>query len=193
MKATELAHAVGAIAAARPEFEPSLATAITKWLVDSFFKSPDLATLRSAAQGDGAKVLVSHVRSLRKPDLTKLLKKIDPHFPKELLATEGMLSEHVIDLILGKISQSTKPEKKPSAKPAPLPFDEVIRINDSELRRRELDKLKPAELKKCIKERKIDHLSLSSKASKLEMVEHIEAALAAGWPEQRGIMHPSQS
>ena len=69
MKATELAHAVGAIAAARPEFEPSLATAIKKWLVDSFFKSPDLATLRSAARGDGAKALVAHVRSAAKPDL----------------------------------------------------------------------------------------------------------------------------
>jgi hypothetical protein len=60
------------------------------------------------------------------------------------------------------------------------------------MRRSELEKLTSGQIKKAIKEKSIDAEQLSSKATKLEMIEHIQSAIAFGWPNTRSVIDESR-
>jgi hypothetical protein len=103
------------------------------------------------------------------------------------------LRSHLGALIGGRIepSQKAKPSKsRPKANANPI--DEVLKLHNSLQRRRELEKLSPVELKSAIKRYDINVGSLSSKPSKVEMIEHIQAAMAAGWPAPRSVLDDSK-
>jgi hypothetical protein len=193
MNGAQLAQAIAELARAKPECDAGLATVLKKWLTDTFFKAPDLATLSKIAQGAGGGVLISYVQTLKQPDAAKLAKKLDPLVARNIQTNAAMVTAHLCDLLLGKRGLSERPVRTVPEVATPLPFDEILKLHDSEMRRREFDKMKPPALKKAIKDTELDYLMLPAKASKLEMVEHIEATLAAGWPQPRGILHPSQS
>jgi len=56
----------------------------------------------------------------------------------------------------------------------------------------EWKKLSAAELKAAIKSHNLDFNGLRSKRSKLEMIEHIEATIAEGWPRPRSVLDYSR-
>ena len=192
MNGAQLAQAVAELAREKPEYDTAVKGALTKWVADTFFKSPSLASLSQVAYGAGGTLLIGYVTSLKLTDAAKLAKKLDPFVGKDILPDADAVSAHLSDLLLGKRSLTEKPAAKKRVKVSALPFNEILKLHDGEERRRDFDKMKPADLKKAIKEKKLDHLMLPAKASKVEMVEHIESALAAGWPQLRGILHPSQ-
>jgi len=56
----------------------------------------------------------------------------------------------------------------------------------------ELEKLSAAALKSGVRDHKLDSSSLSSKPSKLELIEHIQATISAGWPSDTRALDESK-
>lgn len=58
--------------------------------------------------------------------------------------------------------------------------------------RMELEKLSAAALKSGVRDHKLDSSSLSAKPSKLELIEHIQATISAGWPSDTRALDESK-
>ena len=69
-----------------------------------------------------------------------------------------------------------------------MPIKGILALPDPSIRRLELARRTPAQLKSTIKDKNIDPTQLSSKPSKTELIEHIQAAIASGWPRSRSIL-----
>jgi hypothetical protein len=70
--------------------------------------------------------------------------------------------------------------------------EDILRLPDREQRRIELEKLTVPQLKSAVKKHEVYGGSLSAKPSKRELVEHIQAALDAGWPRPLSVLDGSR-
>jgi hypothetical protein len=182
MAGAQLARAVAQLCSARPDLDAKLKVVLVKWVKDNVAKGATLDSLRKTAKDGGSDVVRWHVAQLNATEVAKLTKKLDPHRPKSPRDTEPALKAHVLALVI----DNHKPHEKPEAT-GPMPIDKVLALRDSAQRRIEFDRHRPAALKKAVKEHGIDAEQLGSKPSKTEIIEHIEAAIAAGWPRTQSI------
>lgn len=186
MTGAQLARAIAQLCSSKPELEAKLATALAKWVKDNVAKGATLDTLRDVARCGGAEVVRWHVGDLKEAGVKTLCKKLDPHRPKSPTDSKCALKNHVLNLVSGACEPSVKAESPKRPKPMPIP--EILTIKDPVTRRLELDRHSPAQLKKAVKENSIDDEQLDSKPSKTEIIEHIQAAISAGWPRVRSIL-----
>ena len=183
MTGAQLARAIAQLCSSKPELDAKLVTVLAKWVKDNIAKGATLDTLRNMANCGGTDVLRWHVGTLTDAEITALIKKLDPHRPKSPTDSQSTLKRHVLDLLSGAIGPSEKAEK-----PKPKPIPEILAMRDPVTRRIELDRHSSAQLKKAVRENSIDAEQLGSKPSKTEIIEHIQAAISAGWPTERSIL-----
>lgn len=186
MTGTQLARAIAQLCSSKPGLDAKLATVLAKWVKDNVAKGATLDTLRDVARCDGTDVLRWHVGTLSEPEIKALCRKLDPHRPKSPTDLQGALKSHVLNLVSGACEPSEQAESP--NRPRPMPIPEILAIEDPVKRRLELDRHSPAQLKKAVKENSIDAEQLDSKPSKTEIIEHIQAAISAGWPRERSIL-----
>jgi hypothetical protein len=185
MNGSQLARALAdIIISQRPELEKSFLDHLSKWVKSTLMKGPTLDGLRAMHAAAGHGFIAWHLGRQSEAELVKLAKKLDPH-NKEVGADD--LRSHLEDLIADRIQP-----KPPKPKPTKRAVDEILRLANSSERRTEWKKLSLAELKAAIKSHDIDRNSLSSKPSKTEMIEHIEATIAEGWPRPRSVLDDSR-
>ena len=186
MKGVQLAKAIALLCDSRSDLDAKLAVVLAKWVKDNVAKGATLDTLRDVARCNGTDVLRWHVDTLSPAEIKTLCKKLDPHRPDLASAPEDQLKSHILSLV----RDTSEPSKKvdPPKRPKPMPISEILAIRDPVTRRLELDRHSPAQLKKAVKENSIDAEQLGSKPSKTEIIEHIQAALSAGWPRERSIL-----
>jgi hypothetical protein len=186
MTGAELARAIANLCSTKPDLDANLATNLAKWLKGLLGKVTTLDDFRRAASPGRSDLVAIYLSTLSSADLTKLTNKLDPHRPDLQKATPERQRGHLLALI--------RRECEPADKPTPqvTPIDAVLAITDPILRRSELAKHNPAQLKKAIKDKQIGGATLSSKASKTELIEHIQAALAAGWPRTQSLLANSK-
>ena len=183
MTGAQLARAIAQLCSSKPELDARLLAVLGKWVKDNVAKGATLDTLRSVANCGGTDVIGWHVGTLSEAEIKALCKKLDPHRPKAPTDSQGALKSHVLNLISGAIVPSEK-----VGKPKAMPIADILAMKDPVTRRIELDRHSPAQLKKAVNENSIDAEQLGSKPSKTEIIEHIQAAISAGWPKERSIL-----
>jgi hypothetical protein len=186
MTGAELARAIANLCSAKPDLDAKLATNLAKWLKGLLGKMTTLDDFRRAASTGAGDLVAIYLSTLSSADLARLTKKLDPHRPDLQKATPDRQHSHLLALI----GRECDPADKPS--PRVTPIDAVLAIADPILRRSELAKHTPAQLKKAIKDNQIDGATLNSRATKTELIEHIQAALAAGWPRAQSLLTDSK-
>jgi hypothetical protein len=165
-----------------------LATILGRWLKDAIGKLTTLDDYRRAAANGRGELIAIYLSTLGTSNLAKLAKKFDPHWPGATTDAPDVQRAHILSLI----RRQRDPAEKPAARQPAMPIDRVLALSDPISRRAELAKHTPAQLKKAIKERHIHAGPLSSKASKTELIEHIQAALARGWPKTQSVLDESK-
>jgi hypothetical protein len=188
MTGAQLARAIADLCSTRPDLDAKLATTLAKWLKEALGQLTTLEDYQCAAANGRGDFIATYLSTLSATDLARLAKKLDPHKPS--LTTQGPNTNraHLISLI----RRECEPAKKPSTKQAPMPIERVLALQDPIHRRAELAKHTPAQLKKVIRDKHIDGAPISPKASKTELIEHIQAALAAGWPRSQSVLDGSK-
>lgn len=196
MNGSQLARALSGIISQRPDLEKGFQEYLTKWVRSTLMKGPTLEGLRQIRSAAGDAFVSWHLSGLTEKDIAMLAKKLDPHLTSLQSRGAGALRSHLLALADGEIEPSPKLAKaKPSklaSKDGARPIDQVLKLNNSLQRRSELEKLSTGQLKAAIKDYDINVGSLSRKPSKIEMIEHIQAAIAAGWPSPRSVLDDSK-
>ena len=184
MQGAQLARAIAQLCSSKPDLDRKLAAVLDKWIKDNVAKGATLPSLKdiSASGGDG--VVEWYLHSLDEAKLKALRKKFDPHFPTS--AADQGSSAHILELVRGTRLPSQKPA--PAARPQPMPMEAVLVLKDPNARRSELSRHTPAQLKRAVVQHEIDADQLPSRASKTEIIEHIQAAISSGWPSLRSVM-----
>jgi hypothetical protein len=182
MKGAQLARALADLSSTKPDLDAKLATALGKLVKDSLGKLTTLSDYRGAAKNGRGELVALYLAGLNSPDLAKLAKKLDPHHSPQ--PTGDAARTHVQSLVRGE----REPAERPSKGKAVMSIEGILALHDPILRREELAKHTPAHLKSTIRDKDIDATQLSSKPSKTELIEHIEAAIASGWPRPRSIL-----
>lgn len=189
MNGSQVATALAQLAARRREFDQPLMECLSKFLKGSLLKNPTLDLLQSLPAAAGPDFSLWLVHNLAPSDLDRALKKIDPHAFRGLTTAAGK-RDHAADLMLGRIAPLPKPHK--SSGKAVMATEDILHLTDRAQQRRELERLSAAQLKSGIKKHGLHSGSLSVKPSKIELVEHILAALDAGWPRPTSILERSR-
>jgi len=189
MNGQQLANALAGIINQRPELEGAFLDHLSKWVKSTLMKRPTLDGLRGMHAAAGHGFISWHLGRQSEAELAKLAKKLDPH-NKDVGADN--LRSHLEALIAGRIQPTRKPERPRKPPNRSRPVEEILRLANSSERRTELKKLSFAELKAAIKSHDLDGNSLSSKPSKAEMIEHIEATIAGGWPRPHSVLDDSR-
>ena len=188
MTGTQLARAIADICNTKPELDAKLAATLGKWLKDTIGKIATLEDYRQAAARGRSELITLYISILPSTDIARLAKKFDPLFPGLQAKGAEQQRSHILALIAGK----TDPTPKPHSKQPPMAIDDILTLTDPIRRRIELTKHSPNQLKKAIKEKQIAGGFIGAKASKTEMIEHIQAALASGWPKLRSVLDESK-
>jgi hypothetical protein len=184
MNGADLAIAIAHLCRAKPDLDKKLQITLAKWVKDNVAKGPTLESLRECVRH--ARPLMDwYISQLTVAEAASLLKKLDPDRPKSPSDNERTLKAHAVALVIN----GQNPFKKAPKPPGLLTIKDVLAIRDSVKRKSELDCQKLAALKKAVKDLSIDPEQLSSK---IEIIEHIEAAIASGWPSERSIMDTSK-
>ncbi len=124
-----------------------------------------------------------HLQSLNEKELRSLAKKVDPHLPQLSTLPATSLRSHIESLSAKQTAPSAKPVKPDKGKSGPrFTFADILKLTNGLQRRMELEKLTAAALKSGVKDHRLGSSSLSSKPSKIELIEHIQATLSAGLP-----------
>lgn len=191
MNGSQVAAALAQLADRRQEFDQPLKECLSKFLKSNLLKTPSLELLQTLPQAAGKEFSLWLVQYLAPADLDKALKKIDP------LAFRGLTSSaskqaHATDLMFGRIVPLQEPTKTARKGQPVMAAEDVLRLSDRNHQRAELERFSAAQLKKAIKEHGIYGGALSNKPSKVELVEHILAALDAGWPRPTSILERSR-
>lgn len=187
MNGAKLAVAIAQLCNAKPDLDKKLEIVLAKWVKDYVGKGATLDSLRECA-GHAEPLLSWHLGQLSATEVASLVKKLDPDRPKSPSDNERTLKAHATALVIG----GQAPYRKPPKPVGPMAIKDVLALRDSIARKAELDRHKQAALKKAVKDLSIDAEQLSSKASKTEIIEHIEAAIASGWPRERSITDTSK-
>lgn len=187
MNGAKLAVAIAQLCSAKPDLDRKLETVLTKWVKDNVGKGATLDGLRECAK-HAEPLLDWYFSQLSATEVASLVKRLDPDRPKSPSDNERSLKIHASALVIS----GQAPYKKPPKPAGPMAIKDVIALRDSIARKAELDRHKQAALKKAVKDLSIDAEQLSSKASKTEIIEHIEAAIASGWPRERSITDTSK-
>jgi hypothetical protein len=182
MKGAQLARALADLSSTKPDLDAKLAAALGKLVKDSLGKLTSLSDFRGATKNGRGELIALYLAGLNQSDLAKLAKKLDPHHSPQPIGDAART--HVQSLVRGE----REPAEKVSKSKTSMPIDGILALPDPILRRAELAKHTPAQLKSTIKDKDIDATQLSSKPSKTELIEHIEAAIASGWPRTRSIL-----
>ncbi|MGE0851871.1 MAG: hypothetical protein AB7O44_19975 [Hyphomicrobiaceae bacterium] len=182
MQGAQLARALADLSSTKPDLDAKLAAALGKLVKDSIGKLTTLSDFRGASKNGRGELIGLYLAGLTQPDLAKLAKKLDPHHTPQPLGDAARI--HIQSLVRGE----REPAEKAAKSKAPMPIEGILALSDAILRRAELAKHTPAKLKSAIKDKDIDATQLSSKPSKTELIEHIEAAIASGWPRARSIL-----
>jgi len=181
MNGSELAVALARLADRRPEFEQSLSECLGKFVKANLLKSPTVDLLKATHDAAGREFSTWLFNQPSAAELDKLLKKLDPHgIPAASSQSEKKL--HLLKLSSGDAKPQQKADGGSKTKPPVMDMKDILNLTDREQRRAELQKLSVPQLKSGLKEHEIQGGSLSKKPSKSELVEHIQAALDAGWP-----------
>lgn len=191
MKASQVANALAELAAQRPEFDRPVLEALTKLYKATVLKAPTLELLRVVRRSTNEAFAVWFVQQLTVAELDKILKKIDS-VGFAALATGLAKQSHLTALMAGQIEPAAKAVKAGKTSKATMPTDEILRLPDREQRRIELEKLSLPQLKSAMKKHEVYGSSLSAKPSKRELIEHIQAALDAGWPRPQSVLDGSR-
>lgn len=193
MNASQIARALADIIVQKPDLEKSLREHLAKWMKSTLMKGPTLSGLRNMHASGGGEVIAWYLGTRPESDLVRLAKKLDPYFADLQTKTSAGLGVHLNSLIAGRVEPSARPVR-PTKKSAPKkrPVEEILRLASAPQRRMELKKLTPTQLKNAIKKHGLHAGSLSSRPSKTEMIEHIEASIVAGWPASRTVLDDSK-
>jgi hypothetical protein len=189
MNGPQLARALVNIISKRPELEKAFLDHLSKWVKSSLMKGPTLDGLRGMRDAAGPEFIAWHLGRQPAEGLVTLAKKLDPHLPDLKGRGAADLRSHLEALIAGRTQPTPKPGR-PAKKTRAA--EEILRLANTSERRAEWKKLSPAELKAAIKNHHLDMGSLSRKPSKTEMIEHIEATIAEGWPRPRSVLDNSR-
>ncbi|MGE3063993.1 MAG: hypothetical protein AB7K67_00240 [Hyphomicrobiaceae bacterium] len=194
MDGSQLAKALADIIRTKPDLNTAFQDTIAKWLKSTALKGAALQRYQEVQKAAGDDFIVWYLKRQVDKDIPALAKKLDPNLPglKDLGASA--LRGHLSLLISGKAQPTPKAVKAPKGKTkAPgRPLEDVLRLANPLQRRIELEKLSPAELRAGIHTHSINAGSLSNQPSKTELIEHIQAAIAAGWPEARSVLDDSK-
>jgi hypothetical protein len=185
MRGSQLAKALADITNRKPELDLDLREHLRKWVKSTLMKGATLESLRTMQEVAGAAFIAWHLEQQAEKDLAALTKKLDPYLPDTKSRGTQYLRSHLAQLCAKQIEPAAKPERPAAGgrgAPRGRAVEEIFRLGNSLQRRMELEKLSPAELKAAIKKHDLGIGGLSSKPSKVEMIEHIQATLAAGWP-----------
>jgi len=196
MNGSQLARALADIISRRPDLERGFQEHLTKWVKSTLMKAPTLEVLREIRSAAGDAFVSWHLSGSTEKDIVTLAKKLDPHLTGLQSRAAAALRSHLLALADGEIEPSPKPAKaklsKLTSKDGASPIDQVLKLSNSLQRRSELEKLSSSQLKAAIKDYDVNVGSLSRKPSKIEMIEHIQAAIAAGWPSPRSVLDDSK-
>jgi hypothetical protein len=184
MTGAQLARAIADVCSTKPDLDAKLAATLARWLKDTLGKLTTLDDYRRAAAGGNASFVPLYLSTLPALEVAKLAKKFDPHRPGLHAQSHEAQRSHILSLI----KRQSEPTERAATRQPPMPFDAILALADPIRRHAELSKHTPVQLKKVIKEKQINGGYLSSKPSKTELVEHIQAALASGWPQARSIL-----
>ena len=188
MTGAQLARAIADLCSTKPDLDVKLTATLAKWLKDALGKASTLEDFRRAAANGRADVISVYLTTLSPSDVVKLAKKFDPHAAGLRPQSHDAQRDHVLALI----RRQSEPAQKPSTRQPPMPIEDVLALTDPIRRRAELTKHTPVQLKKAIKDKHIEGGHLGSKPSKTEMIEHIQAALAGGWPKPHSVLDESK-
>jgi hypothetical protein len=184
MTGAQLARAIADICSTKPDLDTKLAVTLAKWLRETLGKLTTLDDYRRAAAGANGSFVPLCLSTLPGVEIAKLAKKFDPHQPDIQARSPEAQRGHILSLI----KRQSEPAERPLTRRQPMPLEDILALADPARRHAELSKHTPVQLKKVIKEKQINGGHLSSRPSKTELVEHIQAALASGWPKARTIL-----
>jgi hypothetical protein len=185
MSGAHLARAVAVLCDTRPDLDAKLSAVLVKWVRDNVGKGATLDTLRGIQRSNGKEVIRAYLDMLTTDELTKLIKKLDRHDRDAATDTSATMKAHLQAIIGGH----RDPAKPRVVQPTPpLPIADILKLSDSVVRRSELQRLTASQIKKAIKEKSIDAEQLGPRATKVEMIAHIESALQSGWPMARSVI-----
>lgn len=184
MNGFKLATALARLADQKPGFEQSLSECLGKFVKSNLLKSPTFEQLQAVHNVAGPEFSHWLINQPTDAELDKLIKKFDRHgLPASSPQSEK--KQHLLKLMSGAINPKQKMgEGGGKTKQQAMDPEAILKLPDRERRRAELQKLSVTQLKTAINDLKIDGGSLSKKPSKSELVEHIQAALDAGWPSR---------
>jgi hypothetical protein len=185
MRGSQLARVLAEIIIQKPELDTGLKLHLSKWVKSALMKGATLATMREISGVAGPEFISWYLEQQVGKDLVSLTKKFDPHLPDCKDRSPAFLLAHLNRLCAGEIEPSAKPERVGNAGRARTktkPVEEIFALRNSQQRRMELEKLTPNQLKAAIKKHDLGVSGLSGKPTKIEMIEHIQAMLASGWP-----------
>lgn len=195
MNGSQLAKALAEIINQKPELDRGFQDQVAKWLKSNLFKTPSLAAFRAMLGMAGEEFIVWYLRQQADKDIPGLTKKLDGDLAELKSRTAGDLRHHLAALAAGRVEPAMRQKPKGGkgkSKAVARTIDEILRLTNSLERRGELEKLSPSDLKAGISKYSINAGSLSRKPSKTEMIEHIQAAIAAGWPGPRSVLDDSK-
>jgi hypothetical protein len=184
MKGSQVARALAGVIGQKPELELVLEEQLAKWVKTNLIKGETLAGLRKIADTGGEDFMDWCLSLPSDDDLIKLTKKLDPYLPGVQTIGGARARKHLGTLIRG--------DAEPSRQQRPPTPDEILHMSNSDQRRIALTKLAKPALTAIIKKHEMDVGGLSKKPSKTELVEHIEAAISAGWPKIRSARDDSR-
>ena len=192
MNTSQVVTALAQIASRKPEFERPLSECLRKLIKSTLLKSPTIEALQSVYRVTGREFSTWLAKLPAEVELNKLLKKFDPH-GNDGTASRSVKQLHLLNLMSGELKPAPRPSKpRISTKPPAMNAEEILRLTDPDRRRAELERLSAAQLKSAIKKHEVSGGSLSSKPSKTELIEHIQAAIQSGWPRAGSVLDGSR-
>lgn len=183
MKGTQLARTLAELCSRRPEYDDELFPVLIKWIRDKIGKPTTLDSFRSAATNGRGDLVALFVDAMSSEEIRKVAKKLDPY--------RSTLAQDPADALRAHVQLLVRRECQPAERATTrrvMPIEDILAIKDPIARRAELQRHTPAQLKIAIREKQIDSAQVSSRPTKTELIEHIQAALAAGWPKIRSIL-----
>lgn len=193
MTGADLAKALAAVARQRPDLDKALREHLKKWIKSALLKAPTLEALARLHSDGGTPIIAWHLEGMNDKELLTLAKKLDPHLPALSSQPPNALRSHIAGLASGRVAPSSKPEKQIKGKPVTrLAFADILKLSNGLHRRMELEKLSAAALKTGVRDLQLSSSSLSAKPSKIELIEHIQATISAGWPQNTSALDESK-
>jgi hypothetical protein len=195
---TETLHLASTLADFDPVFLAMLEKSVESWITKNAKGPASLGWMVPFCQNGHVNELRALLAALPVAKLNAFALKLDKHHPTLGSADAEQKIDHIIGLATGQIEPAPRPRgtaqsksvKSGNGKSAPkMQLEEIVRIGDVELRRKELTRLSDAALKKQVRDIGMD---VPAGLKKTERIQFIQEELAAGWPKPRSILDSSR-